>query len=115
MSARNLGIDRSEPGVAVVALLGEHETYTADKLRQVFETLLGEERDIVVDLTQATFLDSSVVGLILEARAAATERGLKFALVMDDHTGPAVHRLFELTGLRSVLPVAESRDAALAG
>jgi hypothetical protein len=33
---------------------------------------------------------------------------------MDDHTGPAVQRLFELTGLRSVLTVAESRDAALA-
>jgi anti-sigma B factor antagonist len=115
MSARKVNIDRSEPGIAIIALTGEHETYTAQKLRRELQTLLEAGCGVVVDLTEATFLDSAVVGVILEARALAAERDLKFALVMDDHTGPAVQRLFELTGLRSVLTVASSRDAALAG
>ena len=115
MSARNVVIDRSEPGVAIVGLSGEHETYTAEKLRRVLHGLLDDDRGIVVDLTEATFLDSAVVGVILETRTQAVGRGLKFAVVMDDNTGPAVHRLFDLTGLNTVLPIAKSRAAALAG
>jgi anti-anti-sigma factor len=115
MSTKNLVIDRSEPGVAIVALAGEHETYTAEKLRAELHELLDEGRGVVVDLTETTFLDSAVVGVILEARGRATDRAAKFALVMDDNTGPAVHRLFDLTGLNSVLPIASSRSAALAG
>ena len=114
MSARKVDIDRSERGVAIVTLTGEHATYTAEKLGRELEALLEEGCGVVVDLTDATFLDSSVVAVILAARAIAAERGLKFALVMHDHTGPAVRRLFELTGLRSVLTVTSSRDAALA-
>jgi anti-sigma B factor antagonist len=115
MSSRNLVIDRSEPGVAIVALTGEHETFTAEKLRLELHSLLDEERTIIVDLSESTFLDSAVVGVILEARGLALERGRKFALVMDDNTGPAVQRLFELTGLGAFLTIASSRDAALAG
>src|SRR5918911_4793605 len=102
MSRRNVNIDRSEPGVAIVALTGEHETYTAERLRHDLRALLEDGCGVVLDLTQATFLDSAVVAAILEARALAAEHGVKFALVMDEHTGPAVQRLFELTGLRSV-------------
>jgi anti-sigma B factor antagonist len=112
---RNVVIDRSEPGVAIVALTGEHETFTAEKLRRDLRALLDEERAVVVDLSATTFLDSAVVGVILEARSHAQECGVKFALVMDDNTGPAVQRLFELTGLGDYLPIARSRDAALAG
>ena len=115
MAKRNVVIDRSEPGVAIVALTGEHETFTAEKLRRELRTLVDEERSVVVDLSAATFLDSAVVGVILEARGRAQERGLKFALVMDDNTGPAVQRLFELTGLGTVLPIVGSRAAALSG
>jgi anti-sigma B factor antagonist len=115
LANRNVVIDRSEPGVAIVALTGEHETFTAEKLRHELHALIGEGRAVVVDLSAATFLDSAVVGVILESRGQAQDRGLKFALVMDDNTGPAVQRLFELTGLGSFLPIVSSRDAALAG
>lgn len=114
MSAKPVTIDRSETGVAIVALKGEHETYTAQKLRQELRDLLDGGSGVVLDLTAATFLDSAVIGVILEARAIAAATGLKFAIVMDDNTGPAVQRLFDLTGLRSVLTIAETRDAALA-
>jgi anti-anti-sigma factor len=115
MSARNVVIDRTERGVGIVALAGEHETFTAEKLRTDLHTLVEEGRGIVVDLTATTFLDSAVVGVILETRYEAERRDLKFAVVMDDNTGPAVQRLFDLTGLNAVLPIARSRAAALAG
>jgi anti-sigma B factor antagonist len=115
MSNRSFSIDRSDPDVAIVALAGEHETFTAERLRDELAALVEERRAIVIDLSEATFLDSSVVGAILQARAAARDASLRFGVVMDDHTGPSVQRLFELTGLDTVLPIASSRDAALAG
>ena len=112
METRAIDVDRSEPGFAIVVLRGEHETYTADKLRRTLNGLLDEGLDVVCDLSEATFVDSSVVGVLLEERHEAMASGRKFAVVLDDNTGPAVRRLFELTRLDSVLPIVKSRSSA---
>jgi anti-sigma B factor antagonist len=107
-------VDRSEPAAGIVVLRGEHDEYTALKLQLALAGLLEEGRAVVVDLTETTFVDSTVVGVLLAAREQAEARGTKLLLVMDEATGPAVRRLFDLAGLRSVLPAADSRRAALA-
>jgi anti-sigma B factor antagonist len=107
-------IDRSEPTAGIVVLRGEHDEYTALKLQLSLVGLLEEGRALIVDLTEATFVDSTVVGVLLAAREQAEARGTKLLVVMDETTGPAVRRLFDLAGLRSVLPAAESRGEALA-
>ena len=38
----------------------------------------------MVDLTPATFVDSSVLSVLLEARREAEERGLGFAVALGD-------------------------------
>ena len=111
--AYGVTIDRSEPGVAVVSLRGEHETYTAPKLERELDGLLDEGVALVVDLTEATFVDSSVVSVLLRIREAAAATDLAFFLVMDDRTGSSVRTLFEVTGLRAVFPVAASREEAV--
>jgi len=84
---------------AVVALRGEHEAYTADKLARQLEALLDEGVPVGVDLRDATFLDSTVVGVLLGAKRHADERGLDFVLLMGEQTGWPVRRLLEVTGL----------------
>jgi anti-sigma B factor antagonist len=106
-------VDRSEPGVAIVSLAGEHETYTVPKLERELGGLLEARLALVIDLTQATFVDSSVVSVLLRAREDAVERGIPFFLVMDEGTGHSVQTLFEVTGLRRVFPVAASRAEAV--
>ena len=61
---------------------------------------------IVVDLTQAQLLDSSVFAVILRTRREARERGLPFGIVVDDTTGAPVLRLVAATGLVSDLSAA---------
>ena len=109
-----LEIDRSEPGAGIVILRGEHDDYTAVKLQVALVTLLEEGRSLIVDLTEATFVDSTVVGVLLAAREQAAARGSKLFVVMDETTGPAVQRLFDLAGLRGILDEAPTRSAALA-
>lgn len=113
MDMQRVDIDRSEPGFAIVELRGEHESYTAEKLRGRLRDLLDEDLGVVCDLSRATFVDSTIVSVLLEQRREAARRGQKFAIVLDDQTGPAVRRLFEIARLDVVLPVVESRSEAV--
>lgn len=110
---RNVHIDLSEPGVVIVALEGEHELFGATKLQRKLETLIDEGLALVIDLTSTTFLDSSIVSVLLRASERARDRGTGYAIILDESTGDAVRRTFELTGLDRYLPVEPSREAAL--
>jgi anti-anti-sigma factor len=106
-------VERSEPGVAVVALVGEHDAYSAPKLELEFALLQFDRYSIVVDLSETTFVDSAIVSVLLRAKENAKDAGRKLALVLDETTGDAVIRLFDVTGLRDVFPTGKTPRAAL--
>ena len=84
---------------ATVALHGEHEAYTADKLAKQLSALLSEGVSVTVDLRHTTFVDSTVVGVLLAARRRADESETSFELVLGPTTGWPVRRILEVTGL----------------
>jgi len=65
-------------GTAVVAFVGEHDLATREEAAEVLRHLLDTNDVIVVDLTRATFIDSSFLQLLLRADAQATESGKRF-------------------------------------
>lgn len=109
-----ISVERPEPGVAIVAVRGEHETFSASKLASALDGLLAEGLAVVADLTEAEFLDSSVIGALIRARGQSRDLGLRFAVVVDDSTGWAVHRLLDVTGLLEVFDIRPDRASALA-
>jgi anti-anti-sigma factor len=108
-----ISLDMSEPGVAIAELLGEHELYGATALRRRLSALVGEGLSVVVDLTDTTFLDSSIVAVLLEMRKKAWAAGVRYAIVLGDDAAEPVRRMFQITRLDSVLPVVRERAAAL--
>jgi anti-anti-sigma factor len=92
---------------AVIALSGEHEAYTADKLARQVSALLAEEVGVTVDLRHATFIDSTVVGVLIAAQRRAADADLHFALQIGGETGWPVRRILEVTGLGEQLQVSE--------
>jgi len=84
---------------ATVALYGEHEAYTADKLAKQLAALLDEGVSITVDLTQTAFVDSTVVGVLIAAKRHAREHEIPFELLLGSDTGWPVRRILEVTGL----------------
>jgi anti-sigma B factor antagonist len=92
---------------AVVALSGEHEAYTADKLARHLSALLTEGVGVTVDLCRATFIDSTVIGVLMGAHRRAQAAELDFVLLIGDETGWPVHRLLEVTGLGTQLEIVE--------
>jgi anti-sigma B factor antagonist len=111
--AGRVEIDRTEPSVAVIALIGEHELFSVLEIERALDDAIREQRAVVVDLSGTEFLDSSVVAILLRAREEAHVQGASFALVIDDSTGQSVRQLFEITGLATIFRVVSSRAEAL--
>lgn len=112
-------VDRSQAGLAVLELIGEHDLSTAPELRSELRDAALERRAVVVALSPTTFLDSSILGAIVGALRRSRETGLGFAFLLPDGSTPSVHKTLELTGLLSVFPVygdaGQAAEAALAG
>jgi anti-sigma B factor antagonist len=97
----------------VLTISGEHDLSTAPNLRRRLDSLLEEGTATVVDLSPATFIDSSILGVILDGRRRASEHQLGFA-VFHSNGSDAVDRVLEVTGLRAELPVHAQREDACA-
>ncbi len=67
-------------------------------------------RNVVLDMADARFIDSSMLKELLRANTATREGGGQ--LVLTD-VQPAVERLLDLTRVREILVFAASRDEAL--
>ena len=100
----------SRSGFTVITLRGESDAYVAPRVRSDLATALGTEAPLVVDLSQATFIDSTIVGVLLEGLAESEKLERPLLLLLPDDSAPEVHRLFELTGLASLLPLVRSWD-----
>jgi anti-sigma B factor antagonist len=111
--ARNLeDVEAQDPGFTIIRLAGESDAFVAPRIRSDLAEALGGEAPLVVDLSSATFLDSTVVGVLLEGLADCERAERPLLLLLPDDAAPEVHRLFEITGLAALLPVVRSWDEA---
>jgi anti-sigma B factor antagonist len=101
-------------GWPVVVLYGEHDLSTAPELRARLHEL-GDTSAVIIDLDQTTFVDSSILGVLVGGLRRARERDVPFGLVLGSEAHPAITRIFELTGLHDVFPIFASRADAQAG
>jgi anti-anti-sigma factor len=106
MTAQTISVN-VEQDHAVVSLRGEHEAYTANKLAKHLSALLAEGVSVTVDLRQALFIDSTVVGVLIAANRRAQEADLDLVLRVGGDTGWPVRRLLEVTGLGTQLDIVE--------
>jgi anti-anti-sigma factor len=104
-----IDIERLDPTLAVAALHGEHDLRTAPELRDCISDLFRDGASVVVDLSRADLVDSSILAVLAGARAVARSSDLGFALLVDEQTAAPVRRAVEITGLARVLRVLEDR------
>jgi anti-sigma B factor antagonist len=92
---------RRNPPAAVVALVGEHDAYSSQRLDNELSILTDGGQSIVVDLRDTDFVDSTTLGVLLNARRETERKRLGFALVLPDDEFSQVHDILSLTGLGS--------------
>jgi anti-sigma B factor antagonist len=69
------GVDQRD-GRVVVSLTGELDLYNAEEVRSVLlDACAAEPRTLVVDLEGVRFIDSTALGVLIEARSRLADRG----------------------------------------
>jgi anti-anti-sigma factor len=110
-----IAVERTFAGVGTIVLRGEHDEYTSPKLGKTIASVLAKGLDVMVDLREAEFLDSTSVAALLAGQENAALRDAGFVVVLDDaQTGWAVRRLFEIARLSSILTIVSTPEQALA-
>lgn len=95
----------------VIELGGEIDLYTAPEFKERMVQLIEDgKKRIVVDLSDATFVDSTTLGVLVGGVKRLRPAGGTLALVCTDQN---ITKIFEITGLDRVFPIHETRDDAL--
>ncbi len=95
----------------VVAAEGELDIVSAPNLDTAVIAAISEPHNkVVLDLGGVTFMDSTGLGIVVRALKRCREIERKFLVVV---TNDRVLKVFEITGLNTLIPISESLEAAL--
>lgn len=95
----------------VLHVAGELDVASSGRVREQVALLLSEGRtDLVVDLTDVTFLDSTGLGLMVGTLKRVRLAGGRLVLVVPSES---VLKVFRVTGLDQVLTLHDSLEDAL--
>jgi len=98
--------------ITAIDLEGEFDLTAAPAILEHAGRALEAGKHVIVNLSGATFIDSSTIHTLFKIDAAAKDAGRAFVLQFGTHA--AVERVLELTGTDKLLPVAPTRAEAIA-
>ena len=97
--------------VVVIAVHGQADLHTAPELRSAIGAALdGGAKGLVVDLSEATFVDSTTLGVLVGGVKRLRPNEGQLLIVCSDRN---ITKIFEITGLNRVFPIYETRAEAL--
>lgn len=104
---------RINKGVIIVSLQGELDMYMAAEFRDLIDGCMQDSNiyDVVLDLSQVCFIDSSGVGAILGRYKKISSHAGKLSVIQP----PAnVGKILQMSGVFQLLTVYDDEAAALA-
>jgi len=105
-----VGAIERRDGAVIVHLVGELDLYNASEVRSALLAVCAEGPErLVVDLAGVDFVDSTALGVLIEARTKLENRR-SFLLASP---GLETHRALQISGLDQHLSVHDTVDAAL--
>jgi anti-sigma B factor antagonist len=104
--------EKVDDSTYVIALSGEVDLYTAPEFKQqLLEVIANGGKDVVVDFTNTTFIDSTTLGVLVGGVKRLRAQDGRLSLVCSDRN---ITKIFEITGLDRVFTIYPTRDEALA-
>ena len=103
--------DKLSEEAYTISLSGEVDLYTAPEFKQQLLELVGQgAKDVIVDFTNTTFIDSTTLGVLVGGVKRLRPNGGQLSLVCSDRN---ITKIFEITGLDKVFPIYETRSEAV--
>ena len=100
------------PGIALVQMHGEHDLSGREALAEALARA-SDQLNVLVDLSECTFMDSSVLGVLIPAGQAIKQRGGRLELVIPPEATTA-SRVAAITRLAEFLPIHKTHGAGFA-
>ena len=95
--------ERTRGGGAVLGLSGDLDMSATFVLEPVLDRVLAAAPDeLVLDLAEVPFVDSSGLGLLIATHERASRAGVDMVIA---GAGPEIQRVFHIAGLDGILPV----------
>ena len=95
-------------GREVIALRGSVDLEPSSRIRKALLETVSNKRDVLVDLSQVNYLDSSGIACLVEALQLAREHGAELGLVS---VSTQAMRVLQLANLDKVFPISNRRQA----
>jgi anti-sigma B factor antagonist len=96
----------------VIKLQGEVDLYAAPELKDhVNRAIESGKNKLILDLSEATFIDSTTLGILVSGMKRLRPKGGMLAVLCPD---PTMARIFDITGLNRMFSVHETLADALA-
>jgi anti-anti-sigma factor len=108
--ALTVRIEDSPDGSSVVAIAGELDLSTIPKMQRPLFEQIAQRPAVLVDLSGLSFIDSSGIGVLIEACRCANGAPMHVLI----GSGSQVERVFSITGVSAAMPVFSDRELALA-
>jgi anti-anti-sigma factor len=97
----------------VIEVTGEHDLSTLQMLRDPLDEALCRASAVIVDLEHATFIDSSVVGVILRAARVADQRLPPLVFLVCAPLDSPARRVLDLVSLGLEVTIVDRRLDAM--
>ncbi len=97
--------------IVALDLEGEFDISAAPDVAEHAKQAIDAGKHLIVNLSDVTFIDSSMIHALFTADAAAAKSGRRFVLQFGTHA--SVERVLEITGTDKALTAAPTRDAAI--
>ena len=96
----------------VIKLQGEVDLYAAPDLKEHVNSAIESGKTLLIlDLSEATFIDSTTLGILVSGMKRLRPRGGRLAVLCPD---PTMAKIFDITGLNRMFSVHETREDAIA-
>ena len=94
--------------------IGEYDLSRERELARELSDAIGAGRPLVIDLGRTTFLDSTVLGVLLTAQQRCDLRGLGFAIALPVGSAHTVRNGLRLLGIHRYARIFGTVDEAVA-
>lgn len=95
----------------LLSLEGQVDLHTAPELRdQLVSAIEDGAVNVVVDLSDTTFIDSTTLGVLVGGVKRLRPNGGQLSIVCSDRN---ITKIFEITGLNRIFPIHADRAEAL--
>ena len=104
-------VDRETDDIVAVCLEGDFDRTNASAVDAYIDLALDAGNDLILDFSDASFIDSSIIHVVVRAARSAGIR--EQAIVLQLGTAAIVERVLEVVKIEQVLPRAHDRREAL--